>query len=517
MFRAEKIIAALPPVLEPSTLYCVRAGTGFDLYLSDVTGGMAHKVNAIDARSALSVASGAVVSLDQSLLASAGQPARTVQAVGFTNTGKAQFSSLGAGNVVEVYASGADFAAGVVLHREFMGFGEPICFTGLANGAIITSTQGGYGVSEQRAGSQESPMPMLSLGLGFTDTFMFGFRSSGTDDGLIQVVNGPLPSTVNLFDAAGNIAGGQQNIALDPWQHQRLTLVGSGEYRLASTNTVMACTHAGMSNNRFLDSRLVMPLTNDGLTWPRAGFVSAPYPDTGWDYFVQDGASGSAVTSPGAPTDFDSVTGAGDQDYEPPGATRVMANGLISAYSGADSSGGEASPMMAVSAMSQVVAQPFHITDEGDGGNSGVAIASPFEGQARVFSWNPATRGLDLAYTVPLTRGTPATTRAGQNHPAAGLISNDPEATNTLNGTLLPGVIIADVPITVVAQSGSNPTAMVRSQSGTMTQAVACDDDETLMLGHTPSHLAAEIREGADGLLYRRVIGAGGIDSWTLA
>jgi hypothetical protein len=40
-----KEVAALPAILEPNTLYFVRAGQGFDLYLSDLTGAIAHKVN----------------------------------------------------------------------------------------------------------------------------------------------------------------------------------------------------------------------------------------------------------------------------------------------------------------------------------------------------------------------------------------------------------------------------------------------------------------------------------------
>ena len=118
------------------------------------------------------IAAGSTLGLEQQLLASAGQPARTVLAVGYTTSGKVQGCSLGGGNVIEVYENGDDFNAGTVLYREFMGFGEPICFTGLSNGAIITSTQGFYGFSEQVAGSAESPMPLLSYGLSFKETFL---------------------------------------------------------------------------------------------------------------------------------------------------------------------------------------------------------------------------------------------------------------------------------------------------------------------------------------------------------
>ena len=120
--------------------------------------------------SVFQIAEGSTLGLQQQLLTEAGQTAKTVLAVGFTNTGKVQGVSLGNGNVIEVYSSGSAFNNGTVLYREFMSLGEPICFTGLSNGAIITSTQGFYGFSEQLDGSAESPMPLLSYGLSFKET-----------------------------------------------------------------------------------------------------------------------------------------------------------------------------------------------------------------------------------------------------------------------------------------------------------------------------------------------------------
>ena len=45
IFRVDKVVAALPGTLTPSTVYAVRVGAGFDLYISDSTGSVAHKVN----------------------------------------------------------------------------------------------------------------------------------------------------------------------------------------------------------------------------------------------------------------------------------------------------------------------------------------------------------------------------------------------------------------------------------------------------------------------------------------
>lgn len=486
-----------------------------------------------------SVAAGSTLGLEQSLLANAGQPALTVLAVGFTTSGKVQGVSLGDGNVVEVYASGSDFSAGNVLHREFMSLGEPICFTGLANGAIIQASQGFYGFSEQVDGADESPMPLLSYGLSFKFTFFYAFRNcqsylpgaTGANQGWVHVVNGPLASAVRLATGAGVTVQGQENIKLAPWEYRRLYTSGNQEYILEATNPIMACHAANMDLSpygRFYDSRLIMPLTNDGITWPRSGFISAPYNNTQVPFFTRDGVSGlinstaGTGVSPGSPVDFDAAvgvgTGASDADYEPDGATRVLPIGLVSAYSGADSAGLEASPLMPTSAMSQVVAQPLTIADTGDGGDSGVAIASPYQGTAIVYEWNTATSSLDLAYTMPLTRnGVTITTKEHQKHPAAGLISNDGVASNTLDGQLNPGVIIADVPITVVVQNGTPTlTPTIRSQGGTTTTGLVNQDDETLSLGWTPPSLKAEITEGADGLLYKRVVTAG-VETWEVA
>lgn len=45
ILRVEKVVAVLPPVLAANTVYFVRVGAGFDLYTTDQTGAIAHKVN----------------------------------------------------------------------------------------------------------------------------------------------------------------------------------------------------------------------------------------------------------------------------------------------------------------------------------------------------------------------------------------------------------------------------------------------------------------------------------------
>lgn len=51
-----KIVAALPSQLEPNALYAVRAGVGFDLYLADSTGTVAHRHNGAEQHQAMTQA-----------------------------------------------------------------------------------------------------------------------------------------------------------------------------------------------------------------------------------------------------------------------------------------------------------------------------------------------------------------------------------------------------------------------------------------------------------------------------
>lgn len=47
-FRSEKVVAALPDPLTPDTVYYVRTGEGFDIFVSDITGSTAHQLNTPD-------------------------------------------------------------------------------------------------------------------------------------------------------------------------------------------------------------------------------------------------------------------------------------------------------------------------------------------------------------------------------------------------------------------------------------------------------------------------------------
>jgi hypothetical protein len=44
-FKARKVLSSLPSTLEADTVYAVRVGAGFDLFITDSTGLIAHQIN----------------------------------------------------------------------------------------------------------------------------------------------------------------------------------------------------------------------------------------------------------------------------------------------------------------------------------------------------------------------------------------------------------------------------------------------------------------------------------------
>lgn len=497
-------------------------------------------------------AQGASLGLEQSLLAAAGQPALTVLVCPPTTTGKVQGTSLGDGNVIEVYANGNEFSAGNVLYREFMSLGEPICFTGLSFGAIITASQGFYGFSEiegdSTAQARQGIMPLMSFGLSFKETFLYAFRNStgsSGDRGIVFVANGALSNTIKLTNGSGVTIRSQEDIILAPWEVTYLDTSGNQEYILSGTNKMMACilsrgggtaidgafrdpsgidTATLTSNGRQWDCRLVLPTSSDFIGNDRSGFLSAPYNNTLVNWYDQQGDEGSFTVSPASPVDIDQATGNNLGDHNPAGYNRWRITGLATAHSGADGQGGDAVQMASVNSLSQVVAQPLRMPDSGNGDETGITVFSPYEGEAKVYEWDSVLSQLNPTptYTLTLTRGAAVTisSKTDQLHPAAASLGNSAGNVNNvlLVGALEAGVIIADVPIGVVIQAQSGIITGIRSQNGTTTDGIYTQEDETAMYGWTPETIKAEIREGADGILYKRVIPSGGVsDDWVVA
>ena len=451
-----------------------------------------------------------------------GNAAKTTLTVLNTTDGKAQIVSLGSDNVCIAYRTGEDLVNNNPQEIIVLKDGEPYVFENLINGSRITSSEGAYGFSGQVLSSLMSPMPLGCEAFSFTETFFYAFRgaTNNTNDiGLVFIANGAVESVVSFTDGAGNEVDGQSPVNLPSFGFHIFHTAGNKEYKITATNPVSAGMVVDMydytgQRGAFVDSKLIMPLTNDGLTWPRYGFLSALYPNTQTKYYVRDGAKGSLSTAaPNSPVNISTETGASDADYEPNGATRFKVGGLASAYSGADTSGSEATPMFPVSALAQKVALPLQIRNSGDGGNNGIAICSPYEGTAEIWEWNPTTEQSELKYTVPLRRnlGREITSSEDQLHPSAALLSaRDGEHTVKLDSVFYGGYVKADVPIHVVFNSeqnqGRGQSDVKRKGTSGDVVAISANDDEQASTGITRPEEKAEIVRATDGFLYRRQI-----------
>lgn len=506
-------------------------------------------------------ASGYTLLALQNLQVEEGNLGRTILAVGyvasdfqqsdpttpkpFEERGAVQVVSAGDGNAVTVYANGADYLMGITSQGPFfLDDGESFVIEVTEPGNIITMSEGGYGYSEQRRGADVSPMPLLSLGLAFRDSFLFAFRNSedvgtGTNRGLIHVVAGPVPSKVSLLNGiTGQPVLGQQDIEIGPFERATLRTDGNNEFRIKASEPIMACMHAhmGPGSERFYDSRLVMPLTNDGITWSRSGNLSSLYQNTEVTYYLNDeSVPGTFTGNPGSPVDLDQATGDNTNGYQPKGAARFRAKGLVSAYSGADGAGLEATPMCPISVMSQKVPLVGLVEDSGNSQNNSIAVASPYEGTFQV--WAPAGPGLPVQLVsfltpdglstvteIPLVRRgvTSPSSYVQQFHPASALIEATPNFVEDTHGFLSNfegGYVLSNVPCMVIMNNTQgndvDDTVLYRGSEGGLVQGVRANGDETLMLGISPELFKLNIRLAQDRLFYRQELTAGGVESWT--
>lgn len=314
----------------------------------------------------------------------------------------------------------------------------------------------------------------------------------------------------------------------------------------------MACAHARMSASqpRFYDSRLIMPLTNDGITWPRSGYISSLYQNCLVRYYVNDGTTGTdnaipgqfTISGPGNPVNLQSQSATGSKlpDYDPKSASRFLADGLVSAFSGADGAGLEATPLMPSSAMSQKIPLVGTIRNNSDGRSNSIAVASPYEGSFRIFEYDQATATLvprgfldpetgTLVYEFNLERRNGATynTQLDQRPPASAIIQPTVGAPGSGkygfevgSADFFGGVLIANVPVTVVinnTQNNGTQTNTYRGSSGNQVLGIRAKGDESLMVGITPEQIRLNVRLAQDELFYRQTLQANGVEVWVRA
>ncbi len=419
------------------------------------------------ARTAEAFAGGLRASLVATGGVEGGNLALTRQIVLSSAAGKVQIASAEDGNVVEAYASGADLAAGVVRHRLFLKRGEVRVLEGLPAGAVIASTKGLAGVSDTGFG----PCPLAPGGFAAKRFFAYAFRDSANGRGLVYAVAGAVSAKVKLMSGDGTRTVAEAD--LPAFGLAALPTDADAEFQIVADQPI-SCGIAASDGGS--DVRLVPPLDTELIGWGQQGWVSALYPDTNVRWHARNGQSGAFSVSPGAPVRMGNAGVPQLGNYAADGCVILRADGPISAFSGADFAGSDATPFYPLSALGQRVPLPLAVASAPSGGaQNGIAVASPYAGTARIY----ATDG-SLVEILALTRQGAVSSPDDQLRPCVA---------NAAPGGFAGGYVEADVPIYVVQNSNGNEAIV---QGGVLGGA-----KETVMPGVTPEELRTAVRRDA--------------------
>jgi hypothetical protein len=124
LLKVRKEVSVLPAILEADTVYAVRTGAGFDLYISDNTGAIAHLVNSAGGGGATVKTATINVPAETRKsyrvnVADAAVTATSKILIGFGNTSDAAVNDLDELSEMEVYASA--YAGGITVQLRALG------------------------------------------------------------------------------------------------------------------------------------------------------------------------------------------------------------------------------------------------------------------------------------------------------------------------------------------------------------------------------------------------------------
>ena len=374
-----------------------------------------------------------------------------------------------------------------------------------SQGDVITSARGHSGVYNLN-GDTERPVELASAANAGTQFLWFSFRSNNHRH-VIQTL--ALPARVQVFgpnptvDLDGTSPDTPiQDVELAPNEVLDFNTSVNGEYYVLASQPVVVSTSNQNGNQ---DQRALAPLGNRliggvaGVEGGDAG-VSALYPNTTVTVRTSTGFVGTGIASPGAPLSLHGNNGSPInlprvRSYGNGHGVLIEADGPISGFAGADEAGTNATTHQLLGSVSQVVGLSLGILGEGSQ-RDGVSFSSPFEGTVSIYQRD----GTLVGTRQLLRRGTlssPAVTPEEQRHPAdATFRGNDADYVDLQRGAYL----VSDVPINVVANFNEGNGSRA-------------DDDDTAAVGISPPELAPLIRRAADGLLYRTVLGIGGVET----
>lgn len=278
-----------------------------------------------------------------------------------------------------------------------------------------------------------------------------------------------------------------------------LTCNANAEFVVKSTTDVF-CGTKGVRNvadgtaNKYIDMRLVPPMATELIVHSRNNRLSARFANTAVTYHRRNMTTGNFTVQGGTPLSIAGATG-NQSGYLPDGWLILRGDKPFSGFSGADSSGWEATHAVPLTALAQLFPIVSAIGGNTSFHRSSISLASPYEGTCNVYS-----EAKEVIGTFTLTRGTsPPGSPDDQLYPAAG--QWNPQV--SLGTTIQSGYIEVNVPCVCICNfEGSSKF----SDQG----------DEMVVPGSTPEDIRAQIRKDPDGFLRRRDIDAAGLESWVL-
>lgn len=357
----------------------------------------------------------------------------------------------------------------------------------LEAGTVFRSTKGLAGFS--------CPFPMPFGISNFSDTY-FRFYALRFDN-VVHATSAGRDSLVTLLASDETTVVDGPNF-ISAYGTTVLSCNANAEFVVVATTDIFCGTKGDRgetnNNNRFIDMRLVPPMSTELIVHSRNNRLSARFADTTVVYYRRNMSTGSFTVQGGTPLAIGAATG-NQTDYANDGWLILRADKPTTSFSGADSQGYMATSCWPLTALAQLFPIVSSIGANTDFGRSSISLASPFEGTARVYDENKV-----LLDTFTITRGTtPPATPADQDYPAAG--QWNPQV--SLGTTIDSGFVECSVPCVCVCNfEGSS----VFGDLG----------DEMAVPGSTPDEIRALVRRDPDGFLRRRDVGVDGTETWNI-
>lgn len=250
-----------------------------------------------------------------------------------------------------------------------------------------------------------------------------------------------------------------------------------------------------VTNNRFIDMRIIPPMSTEIIVHNRNNRISSQELDTDVTYYRRNMDTGSVTVQAGTPLSTTGVAG-NDTDYANDGWLILRADKPICGFSGADGNGFESSCGVPIDKLSQVFPILSTMGTSTDYGRASVSLAGPYEGSATVYDESGTVLG-----TFTLTRGTtPATTADQQLFPASGQWNPQTE----IGTSVTSGYVEANVPCICI--QNLDGSSIFTSDAG----------DELNVFGSSPEEIKAVIRRDDTGMLRRRDLATDGSEVWTI-